>query len=269
MTQNAKAIRKTILEMANRAKSPHIGSALSCADILSCLYFEVLDIPVPFSEESYKKRDIFLLSKAHSAMALYATLLQKGAMSKEMIQGYYKTSLPAHTDRECSPYVEISAGSLGHGLPIAVGMALANRGVKNNQEVRKKICVLMGDGEIQEGSVWEAAMFAPKYELNNLIVLIDRNNLQGYGRASELVSFEPLEGKWSAFGWECERVDGHNEEQIKSAIESHQNSKSKKPLCVVCDTIKGKGVSFMEDELKWHYFLVTDEVLQNALKELL
>lgn len=271
MTHRAKEIRKTILGIANRAKSPHIGSALSCADILSALYFDVMDIPTPYKELNHSKRDIFLLSKAHSAMALYATLLHKGAMSQKEIEGYYQNggTLPAHTDRESSPYVEISAGSLGHGLPIGLGIALAIRGEKNNHNTQRKVFILMGDGECQEGSIWEAAMLAPKLELNHLIVLIDRNNLQGYGRASELVSFEPLEDKWRAFGWECFRVDGHSEESIIKTIKQHENSKINKPLCVICDTTKGKGVSFMEDELKWHYFIVTDEIYQNALKELL
>lgn len=263
MTNQARELRKTILKMAHRAQSPHIGSALSCADIFSALYFNVLDVPK--DRELYKNRDIFLLSKAHSAMALYATLYHKGLLSEEQILGYYKNTLPAHTDRECNPYIEISAGSLGHGLPIGVGMAMALRGQNNNQGKQRRVFVLMGDGEIQEGSVWEAAMFAPHYKLHHLIAIIDRNNLQGYGRASELLHYESLENKWSAFGWECVRVCGHNESEIISAIANKNNDK---PLCIVCDTIKGKGVSFMEDELKWHYFLVNDEVLSSALREL-
>lgn len=262
MTEVARAIRKTILEVANRAGSPHIGSALSCADIFSALYFNVLDV----SKESFEKRDVFLLSKAHSAMALYATLFHKGLLDKEQLLGYYKSTLPAHTDRESSPYVEISAGSLGHGLPIGVGVALALKGQKNSKNKQRKVCVLMGDGEVQEGSVWEAAMFAPKYALGHLIALIDRNDLQGYGRASELVSYEPIDQKWRAFGWECKRVDGHNESAIIEVLQAHEGSNI--PLCLVCDTIKGKGVSFMEDSLKWHYFLVTDEILKESLKEL-
>lgn len=267
---NSTQVRKTILEIAHRAKSPHIGSAFSCVDMFCAVYGQILSLPPYTDSEAFAKRDIFLLSKAHSAMSLYATLYHKGLMSKEQIEGYYQNhgTLPAHTDRFSSPYVEISAGSLGHGLPIGVGMALAIRGEKNPQGSARKVIVLMGDGEVQEGSVWEAAMFAPKYNLQNLIVLIDRNNLQGYGRGSELVSFEPLEDKWRAFGWECARVDGHNQEMIVQSIRAHTEGDSQKPLCVICDTIKGKGVSFMEDKLEWHYFLVSDEVYHNALKEL-
>lgn len=262
----ATEIRKTILKIANQAGSPHIGSALSCVDILSTLYGKVMYIPIPFDEEKHRARDIFILSKAHSAMALYATLYQYGAMSLEETEGYYQNNgtLPAHTDRTKSSYIEISAGSLGHGLPIAVGMALA---IKKHNENRR-VFVLLGDGECQEGSVWESAMLAPKLGLNNLIVLVDKNNLQGYGRATELVDFEGFSQKWRAFGWECVESDGHSEEEIFQSIDNHQKSHSRKPLCVVCHTIKGKGVSFMEDKLEWHYYLVTDEIYQRALKEL-
>lgn len=249
-------IRKNILHIANLAGSPHIGSALSCADILTALYFDILNL------EDYDNRDLFILSKAHSAMALYATLYEKGLLTKEEMEGYYQNggSLPAHTDRFTNPYIEISAGSLGHGLPMAVGMAHALKLDKSN----RKVFVLMGDGESQEGSVWEAAMLAPKLELNNLTVLIDRNNLQGYGRADELLSYEPIDKKFEAFNWEVLRINGHNANAIKDAT----NMKTNKPKMIICDTIKGKGVSFMEDQLIWHYYIVTDEIKQKAIVEL-
>lgn len=254
MKQIATNIRKNILHIANLALSPHIGSALSCTDIMTTLYFDVLRL------DDYENRDLFLLSKAHSAMALYATLHEKGLLSKEDMEGYYQNggTLPAHTDRLTNPYIEISAGSLGHGLPIATGMAHALKMKKSDRNVY----VLMGDGESQEGSVWEAAMLAPKLELNNLTVFIDRNDLQGYGRASELLSYEPIDKKFEAFNWEVFRVNGHNYQQIKDAI----SAKSDKPKMIICDTIKGKGVGFMEDELIWHYYLVTDEVKDKALR---
>lgn len=258
MSEGGQKIRATIIEMAHRSKSPHVGSALSCADILSALYFQVLRIPSP----SDSSRDYFLLSKAHAAMALYATLFHKGWMSQATIEGYYQNggTLPAHTDRFLGGGVEISAGSLGHGLPLALGVAHAIRleGGEN------RVFVLMGDGETQEGSVWEAAMLAPKLGLSNLTVLIDRNNLQGYGRASELLSFEPLREKWASFGWESMEIDGHDEEAIASAC----SAPSDKPKAIICKTIKGKGVSFMEDELKWHYFLVQDSHKEQALREI-
>lgn len=244
------------MHIANLAGSPHIGSALSCTDILTALYFDILNL------ENYDNRDLFILSKAHSAMALYATLYEKGLLTKEEMEGYYQNggSLPAHTDRFTNPYIEISAGSLGHGLPMAVGMAHALKLKKSN----RKVFVLMGDGESQEGSVWEAAMLAPKLELNNLTVLIDRNNLQGYGRADELLSYEPIDKKFEAFNWEVLRINGHNTNAIKDAV----NMKTHKPKMIICDTIKGKGVSFMEDQLIWHYYIVTDEIKQKAIVEL-
>lgn len=258
MNDIVKNIRKTIVQMANSSKSPHVGSALSCVDIISTLYFKVLNISNPIKND----RDYFLLSKAHSAMALYATLFEKGYMTKEQIDGYYKNggTLPAHTDRDTSDFIEISAGSLGHGLPIGLGIA---HSMKLRDE-KNKVFVLMGDGEMQEGSVWEAAMLAPKLELNNLTVFIDHNNLQGYGRATELVEFYPIKEKWESFGWETYELDGHDHE----IIEKVSQIKSDKPKAIICNTTKGKGVSFMEDELIWHYYIVTDEIKQKALKEL-
>lgn len=258
MQEIIKEIRKTILYLAHVSKGPHVGSALSCADIIGVLYFKVLNIKKPINSD----RDYFLLSKAHAAMALYATLYHKGFLEKEKLFSYYQNGgyLPAHTDRFSNEFIEISAGSLGHGLPIGVGMAHAIKLKASNQ----KVYVLIGDGEMQEGSIWEAAMLAPKLGLNNLIVLIDHNNLQGYGRATELVEFYPIEDKWRAFGWEAVTIDGHDLE----AIEKETKSLAQKPKAIICNTIKGKGVSFMEDELKWHYFLVQDEHLEMALKEL-
>ncbi|WP_373071994.1 transketolase [Sulfurimonas sp.] len=256
MKQIATNIRKNILHIANLSGSPHIGSALSCTDILTTLYFKILNL------DDYENRDLFILSKAHSAMTLYATLHEKGLLSKDDLEGYYQNggTLPAHTDRLTNPYIEISAGSLGHGLPIASGMAHALK-LKGSE---RKVYVLMGDGESQEGSVWEAAMLAPKLELNNLTVFIDRNNLQGYARADEILSYEPIDKKFEAFNWEVFRIDGHDYKAILDAV----NTKTNKPKMIICDTTKGKGVSFMEDELIWHYYIVTDEIKQKAILEL-
>ena len=256
MKQIATNIRKNILHIANLAGSPHVGSALSCTDILATLYFEILNL------EEYENRDYFILSKAHSAMALYATLYEKGLLSKEEMEGYYQNggTLPAHTDRLTNPYIEISAGSLGHGLPISLGVAHALK-LKSSD---RQVYVLMGDGESQEGSVWEAAMLAPHLKLDNLTVFIDRNNLQGYGRADEILSYEPIDKKFEAFNWKVLRVDGHDSQAIKEAVEVQ----SDEPKLIICDTTKGKGVSFMEDELIWHYFVVTDEIKKKAFAEL-
>jgi transketolase len=256
LKQISKNIRKNILHIANLSGSPHVGSALSCTDILTTLYFDILDL------DDYENRDIFMLSKAHSAMALYSTLHEKGFLSKEELEGYYQNggTLPAHTDKDTNPYIEISAGSLGHGLPIALGVAHSFK-LRNS---KRKVYVLMGDGESQEGSVWEAAMLAPKLGLDNLTVFIDRNNLQGYGRASELLAYEPIDKKFEAFLWDVHRIDGHDHEAISNAV----NIKSDKPKMIICDTTKGKDISFMEDKLIWHYYIVTDEIKQKALKEL-
>lgn len=244
--------------MANASKSPHVGSALSCADILTVLYHNILNLPEPADET----RDYFLLSKAHSAMALYSTLNSKGFLSDEHMMSYYQNGgiLPAHTDRFTNDYVEISAGSLGHGLPIGLGIAKAMK----LQKKPNRVFVLMGDGESQEGSVWEAAMLAPKLELNNLTAMIDYNNLQGYGRAKELVAYEPVRDKWESFGWDTVCINGHDYDAISDAL----SSPSGRPKMVICNTIKGKGVSFMEDQLIWHYYIVTDEHMKNALEEL-
>ena len=258
LKKKARNIRKNILRIANSSRGPHTGTALSCVDILTVLYFDTLNIK-SFDD---KNRDIFILSKGHGAMALYATLYEKGYLTEKDFFSYYKDggALPAHLDKDTSEAIETSSGSLGHGLPQALGFAYSKK-LKN---LDSGVYVLMGDGETQEGSIWEAAMLAPKMNLDNLVVFIDRNNLQGYGRPSELVSFEPIDEKFKSFNWDVYRVDGHDVDAIKDAVDKPSN----KPKMIVCDTIKGKGVSFMEDEMKWHYFIVTDEFLAQGIKEL-
>ncbi len=251
-------IRKNTLKIANTSKGPHIGTALSCIDILTQLYFKTLNI----TSYEDKDRDIFIMSKGHGAMALYSSLFEKKLLNEKDFLSYYQDggALPAHLDKETNKAIEVSSGSLGHGLPQALGFA-------NSRKLRKsdsQVYVLMGDGEIQEGSVWEAAMLAPKMNLDNLTILIDRNNLQGYGRPSELVSMESLDDKFKSFNWDVYRVNGHNFEELDKALEAQ----SSKPKAIICDTIKGKGISFMEDEMKWHYFIVSDEKLELALNEL-
>jgi transketolase len=258
LKKEAVSIRQNILRIANSSKGPHVGTALSCVDILTVLYFDTLNI-ASFDDDN---RDIFIMSKGHGAMALYATLYEKKYLSETDFFSYYLNDgkLPAHLDFTTNKAIEISSGSLGHGLPQALGFAYS----KKLKGVDGKVYVLMGDGETQEGSIWEAAMLAPNMNLDNLVVFIDRNNLQGYGRPSELVSFEPIDEKFKAFNWDIYRVDGHNIQDIKKAIDKDSN----KPKMIICDTIKGKGVSFMEDEMKWHYYIVTDEFMELGIKEL-
>lgn len=256
------SLRLSILEMAHRSGSPHVGSCMSCVDVLAYLYFEELALRP--AEPDWEWRDFFLLSKGHAAMALYAVLSERGVIDKTLLDGYMLDggTLPAHLDRFVAPGIEISAGALGHGLPMGLGMAqgLKLRGKKN------RVFVLMGDGESQEGSVWEAAMMAPTLCLDNLVAIIDHNNLQGYGRPCEIMHFNPIAEKWRAFGWHAVEADGHDFAQLAATFTEARSSH--RPTVVILKTIKGKGISFMEDELKWHYFVVTDERLAAARKEL-
>ncbi len=257
MIEISKRIRRKIIDMANRSKGPHIGSSLSCVDILTALYFVILRL------EPWEKRDIFILSKGHAAMSLYSTLAVRGIIDEGLLDGYYcdNGSLPAHLDRFTAKGVEVSAGSLGHGFNIGLGIAFGFK--KSNYD--RKVYALIGDGESQEGSVWEGALFAPKLGLNNFTAVMDFNNLQGYGRAKSICSFEPVRAKWQAFGWHAVDVDGHDLSALKDAF--NEDPKGKPKIIIACTT-KGKGVSFMEDQLVWHYYVVTDEHRERALQEL-
>jgi transketolase len=253
----ARTIRRSIIEMAHRSGSPHVGSALSCADILASLYFGVLRL------EDWNNRDMFILSKAHASMALYAALAAKRIMPEKALETYCRTgsTLPAHLDRITGRGIECSSGSLGHGFNIGIGVAY---GLKLQRSERRTY-VLVGDGESQEGSVWEGALFAPRMGLENFTAVMDCNNLQGYGRPDEICSFEPVAEKWRAFGWHVCETDGHDHAAILAAF---AESSCGKPKMIVARTVKGKGVSFMEDELIWHYFIVTDGHRARALEEI-
>jgi transketolase len=253
----AKDLKRTILRMAHKAGSAHVGCSFSIADIVTTLYFEVMNVSLG------EDRDRFILSKAHSSMALYSALAKKGIIDKECLDGYHVDHgrIPGHLERMSCAGVEVSAGSLGHGMPMAVGMAHGLK-LKNNNA---RVFTIIGDGESQEGSIWEAAMMAPFLKLDNLTVFLDNNNLQGFGRPTELLSYEPIEDKWKAFNWDTQVINGHDYEQIKAAATKKTDGK---PKVVICKTIKGKGVSFMENQMKWHYFRVTDEYLKQALEEL-
>ncbi len=257
LSETAAKIRRNIIELANSSKGPHVGSALSCADILTVLYFDHMKL------EPWAERDIFILSKAHSAMALYSALAVRGIIDEKTLRGYYLNdgSLPGHLDRSMTKGVEVSAGSLGHGFNMGLGMAY---GFKKNNSSRK-VYSIIGDGESQEGSIWEGAMFGSKLGLDNFTAVMDYNNLQGYGRASDLCSFEPVKLKWESFGWHAVQVNGHDHAEIKKALMEPANGK---PKMIIARTTKGKGVSFMEDQLIWHYYIVTDEIMKKALAEL-
>lgn len=255
--ESALRIRRTIIEMANRSKSPHVGSCLSCSDILAVLYDDILRL------EPWSSRDICILSKGHAAMSLYSALYAKGILTEHDIEGYYQDNgtLPAHLDRCPEKGIEVSAGSLGHGFNMGLGMAYGFK--KQNSD--RRVFAVIGDGESQEGSIWEGALFAGGLGLDNFTVIMDHNNLQGYGRPTEICAFEPMREKWSAFGWHAIEVDGHDHEALHAAlIEDSRGT----PKILIAKTTKGKGVSFMEDQLIWHYYMVTDEHKRQALEEL-
>lgn len=255
-------IRKRILRMTYQAKVSHIGSCFSCVDILIVLYFKILRINP--KRPKAKNRDIFILSKGHAAAAQYAVLAEKDFFSKKLLSSFCVNAgkLPGHATAVV-PGVEVSTGSLGHGLAIGAGMALAARHDKKTS----RIFVLLSDGECQEGSVWETALFAGHHQLDNLIAIIDDNNQQGFGKTSRIMNLKPLIAKWQSFGWAVKQVDGHEFEAVETAL-SHLPFEKAKPNAIIARTIKGKGVSFMEDSLLWHYRSPDDKQYKAAIKEL-
>jgi transketolase len=254
---SAGRIRRDVIELAYRSRGPHTGSALSCVDLLATLYGSVLRL------DPWDERDILILSKAHGAMALYATLAEHGIIDRQRLAGYCQDggTLPGHLDRQTCPGVEVSAGSLGHGFSMGLGWALGFK----RAGITRRVFAVIGDGESQEGAIWEGAMFAARLGLDNFTALLDYNRLQGYGRPAEVCAYEPIVDKWLSFGWHVERVDGHDPHAIGSACAVETGGR---PRLLVADTIKGKGVSFMEDQLVWHYYIVTDDIRHQALEEL-
>jgi transketolase len=207
-------------------------------------------------------RDRFILSKAHASTALYSTLAERGFFPRSLLDEYYIDGgvLPGHLDMRAVPGVEFSGGSLGHGLPIGVGMALASRVARR----QNRIFVLMGDGECDEGSVMEAAMLASTQRLDNLVGIVDFNNLQSFGRTNKVIDQSNMASIWGAMGWEAVEADGHDVDQLEAALTAPQHG----PRLIIARTIKGKGVSFMEDRLEWHYKSPDDEQAERALREL-
>lgn len=255
----AAEIRKAVVRM--HRVGTNVGSAMSAADILAALYFDVMNIPAPDDPD----RDRFILSKGHAVSALYAALALKGFLDPARLETYLAdgSALTGHPCAGNVPGIDVSTGSLGHGLPIAVGMAhAAKRDGKPH-----RVFVLMGDGEMQEGTVWEGAMLAARLKLDNLTVIIDANNLQGYGRACDIQPVETFAPKLTAFGWAVEEVDGHDFGQLTKVL-GRAPLAAGKPSAVVAHTIKGKGVAEMEDELGWHYFSVPPEKCESFLDEL-
>ena len=257
----ANNIRKHAVNMTSTGGSSHIGSILSIADILAVLYGSVLNYKT--DNPKWQSRDRFILSKGHAGAGVYAALAESGFMSVDKLKTHYKngSDLSGHVSHKDIPGVEFSTGSLGHGLPVAAGMALA---AKINED-EHTVYVLMSDGECDEGSNWEAALFAPHHKLDNLIVIIDRNKLQSIHSTEETLGLEPFVDKWQAFGWNVVDVDGHDHEQLISACNSKMVGK---PLCIMANTTKGKGISFMENQVLWHYRSPQDEEYDAAINEL-
>lgn len=257
----SKDIRKHILKMTLYSKSSHIGAALSMVEILVLLYFKILHIdPINPKKED---RDKFVLSKAHGSAALYAVMAVRGFFPIEYLEKRYYVDdgiLPGHVDREAVPGLEYSAGSLGHGFPASVGMAIGNKQTGN----KGKIYAIIGDGECNEGSVWEAIMLASHLKLDNLTVIVDYNKIQSFGRTNEVINQEPIVERWRSFGWDVFEVDGHDFNQLNSAFEAS----SKSPKVIIAHTVKGKGISFMENSLDWHYKSPNQEQYDKAIQEL-
>ena len=257
----ARAVRADVLTMSSAAGVAHVASALSCVDILVAIYFDAARVGPDTSRDP--QRDRVLLSKGHAGAALYACLAARGFFDRSALSGYCADGSPLgeHPSREAVPGVEISSGSLGHGLGIGTGLALAARLTGSPT----RVFVVMSDGECNEGSVWEAAMWAPRRGLDNLVAIVDFNKLQATGRSLEITQLAPLADKWRAFGWDVAEVDGHDFGALVPALRA---SGGGLPRLVVAHTVKGKGVSFMEDDLEWHYRPPSEADLRRALDEL-
>lgn len=259
----SKQIRKDVVEMLTESASGHPGGSLSAADIVTTLFFNELNIDP--SNPKDENRDRFVLSKGHAAPVLYSALARRGFFAPEELLTLRKTGsrLQGHPNMNDLPGIDMSTGSLGQGISAAVGMALA--GKTDNKSYR--VYALLGDGELEEGQVWEASMCAAHYKLDNLTAFVDFNGLQIDGEITKVMNPSPIDKKFEAFGWNVLMIDGHNYDEILDAIEKAKNHKGQ-PTVIICNTIKGKGVSFMENEASWHGTAPNKEQCEIALKEL-
>jgi transketolase len=259
----AALLRGKVIEMSHAAQAAHLASSLSCADIVTAAYWHVLNIDPARPKDPL--RDRFILSKGHAAAALYATLAMKAYFPIEELNTYCQDGgrLAEHPPANLLPGVEAATGSLGHGLPLSCGMALSGR-IKGEHF---RVFALLSDGENNEGSVWEAAMFASAQKLDNVCVIVDYNKWQATARSNETLMLAPLREKWAAFGWDAHEIDGHDVAALAAAMQRVPNG-SGKPVALIAHTVKGKGVSFMEDDNNWHYRAPTAEEVVKAKKEL-
>lgn len=259
----ARHIRGRIVEMSHKSNGAHLGSALSCVDILVALYWSTLNV-YP-DEPQHPDRDRLIFSKGHASLALFATLAFRGFFKKDLLDAYANPGSPLeeHPGPFCVAGVEAATGSLGHGLSIGLGIALAAK-IQNRSY---RTFVLLSDGECNEGSVWEAAMFASAKNLDNVCAIVDFNKWQATGRSCEVMALEPLSDKWKSFGWDAYEIDGHD---MGSLVDTFSNilNDSRQPAAVVAHTIKGKGVSFMEDDNNWHYRIPREDEVILAKREL-
>jgi len=252
-------IRKNVLRMIKAGGAGHIGGALSCTDIMTVLYFKILRIDP--QNPTWPERDRFVLSAGHKCLALYGTLAERGFFDSSILDTYGElcTKLGGHPDMHKLPGVESNTGALGHGLSIAGGMAM---GLKMDR-LDSKVYVILGDGELAEGSNWEAAAAASHHQLDNLVAFVDRNKFQHGGRTVDFMSYEPLDKRWEAFGWSVRVIDGNDLQQIFENATDTPFEKGK-PSMIIADTIKSKGLPFAEDKASFHYWKVTDEEMEAA-----
>lgn len=255
-------VRYEVVSISQRAQSAHLGGALSTIELLVSLYWGCLKIDP--KDPSSPTRDRLVFSKGHCISALYTVLARRGFFPFEELKNYNKegSRLPEQPSPGCVPGIEWATGSLGHGLGVGLGMALAARVQNRNYQVY----VVLGDGECQEGSVWEAAMLAPRLGLGNLTAIVDYNKWQATGRSNEIMAMDSLKDKWASFGWAAVEIDGHDLSAIDKALRKSRPDNT--PLAIVANTVKGKGVSFIEDDNNWHYRSPTVEELETAKKEL-
>jgi len=259
----ARAIRAHALRMVHRASASHIGTCLSIADLLAVLYASVLRVDP--QRPDWPARDRFILSKGHGAAIFYAVLAERGFFPRAWLEEYCRDGgrLCGHATSTGVPGVEVSTGSLGHGLSIASGMALAAK----RERSPARVFVVLSDGELDEGSTWEAVLFAAHHRLDNLVAMVDYNKIQSFGRVAEVLDLDPLADKWRAFRWGVREIDGHDHATIAAALESVP-LEAGRPSVLVAHTVKGKGVSFMENDLAWHYKSPDAQQLARALDEL-
>ena len=257
----ARKVRRSVVEMTHLGKSSHVGSALSIADIVAVLYQDVLDVDP--TDPALETRDRFILSKGHAGSAVYAVLAHSGFFPAEILDQHYQDGsiLSGHVSHKGVAGVELSTGSLGHGLGVAVGMAKAAA----LQHRDHRVVCLLSDGECDEGSNWEAILFAAHHSLNNLMAVVDYNKIQSLASVADTLELEPFADKWRAFGWQVTEVDGHDHPALREAFSL---SPAERPHCVICHTVKGKGVSFMENSVLWHYRTPQGAEYDAAVKEL-